>query len=185
MSASCNNDISLVHMPLRAGMIHKSPIYNDHYNTTSGFGRKWHRFFHSSGLNVATNTWCQVISCLTKAIACHHTSNANQWHRLWGIPATIDIIGNITTFNNVYRFIVNMFYCGRIPFHEFELIDTKGVRWPVKSAVATLWGDSSRAHNNECRMRLPWPNGLEIWLPIRTHPRVLWQQTYPEPVVFA
>ena len=82
--------------------------------------------------------WCQVISCLTKAIACHHTSNANQWHRLWGIPATIDVIGNITTFNNIYRFIVNMFYCGRIPFHEFEHIDTKGVRWPVKSAEATV-----------------------------------------------
>ena len=44
-------------------------------------------FFHSSGLNQYTYARCQVISCATKATACHHTLNANHWHRLWEIPA--------------------------------------------------------------------------------------------------
>ena len=68
------------------------------------------------------------ISCVTRAIACHHTLNVNHWHRLLEIPAIIGVTSNITTFNYVCRFFVNMFYCGRNRKNEFKHAGMKGVR---------------------------------------------------------
>ena len=59
--------------------------------------------------------------------ACHHTLNADDWHRLWEIPAIIGVKSNITSFN-YFGFIVSMFYCGRIIFNWFEPVDMSGMR---------------------------------------------------------
>ena len=87
------------------------------------FGGKLHQFYHSSGLNKATYARCQEISCVTRASAL----NDNHWHRLLEIPAIIGVKSNITIFNYVCRFFVNMFYCGRNRFNEFKHADMKGV----------------------------------------------------------
>ena len=44
------------------------------------------------------------------------------------IPAIIGVKSNITTFNYVCRFIVNIFYCGKIIFNGFNHADIKGVK---------------------------------------------------------
>ena len=43
-------------------------------------------FCHDSGLNLASCARRHVISCTTKASACHYTLDANRWHPLWKIP---------------------------------------------------------------------------------------------------
>ena len=73
-------------------------------------------------------SWRQVIPCVTKVSACHHTLHANHWHCLWKIPPIIAVKSKVTTFIQVLRFIVNMFYCGRAAFTVFKHIDIKGVR---------------------------------------------------------
>ena len=100
------------------------------------FGGKLQQFYHSSVPNYATYAWCQEISCVTRASACHHALNGNHWHRLLEIPAIIGVKSNITTFNYVCRFCVNMFYCGRNRFNEFKHADMKGVRYRVTSAAS-------------------------------------------------
>ena len=72
------------------------------------FGGKLHQFYHSSGLNWATYARCQEMSCVTRASACHHTLNDKHWHRLLEIPAIFGVKSNITIFNYVCRFFVNI-----------------------------------------------------------------------------
>ena len=72
----------------------------------------------------ATYPWWQEISCS----ACHHTLSGNHWHRLLKIPAIIGVKSNITTFNYVCRFCVNMCYSGRNRFNEFNHADMKDVK---------------------------------------------------------
>ena len=83
-----------------------------------------------NGLNYATFVWCQVISWVTKVNTCHHTLHAIHWHHLWEIPPIIatGVKSNIKTVNEVHRFIVNMFYYGRIHFTRFKHSDVKSVR---------------------------------------------------------
>ena len=76
-----------------------------------------------AGVRRQANARHQVISCVTKASACHHILHANHWHRLLEILAIIGVKCNITTFNDVYRLIVNMLYCGRISFNGFKHAD--------------------------------------------------------------
>ena len=71
-------------------------------------------FFHSSGLDLATCARRQLILCVTKTSACHHTFHANQWHGLWEIPPVIVVKSNIPFVNKVRRFIVRIFYWGRM-----------------------------------------------------------------------
>ena len=73
-------------------------------------------FFHGSGLNLATYVRRQVITCVTKASACHYTLYANHWHPLREIPPIIGVKSNIITVNQVRKFIVNMIYYGRFIF---------------------------------------------------------------------
>ena len=78
-----------------------------------------------------------VISCVTKASACHHTLHANHWHCLWNISPIIAVKTNVTTSIKVLRFVVNLFYCGRVAFTVFKHADIKGVRQRLTS-TATL-----------------------------------------------
>ena len=78
----------------------------------------------------------QVISCVTKASACHHTLHANHWHCLWKFPPIIAVKSNVTTFIQVLIFVVNMFYCGRVAFIVFKHADIKGVRQCLTSTAS-------------------------------------------------
>ena len=71
-----------------------------------------------------------------KASACHHTLHANHWHCLWKFPPIIAVKSNVTTFIQVLRFVVNMFYCGRVTFIIFKHADTKGVRQCLMSTAS-------------------------------------------------
>ena len=120
--------------------------YHIHVNSTGNthilnhdrmdFGAKWYHFFHSSGLYLATYARRQVISCVTKASACHHIIHANHRHCLWKIPLIIAIQSNVTTFIKVLRFVVNMFYCGWVTFTVFKQADIKGVRQRLTSTAS-------------------------------------------------
>ena len=68
--------------------------------------------------------------------ACHHTLPANHWHCLWEIPPIIAVKSNVTTFLQVLRFVVNMFYCGRVAFTVFKHADIKGVRQRITSTTS-------------------------------------------------
>ena len=68
------------------------------------------------------------VKCVTKASACHHTLHANHWHCLWKFPRIVAVKSNVTTFIQVLRFVVNMFYYGRVAFTVFKHADIKGVR---------------------------------------------------------
>ena len=96
-------------------------------------GGKLHQFYHSNGLNYATYARCQEIPYVTRASACHHALNDNYWHRLLEIPTIIGVESNITIFNHVCRFFLNMFYCGR---NRLTNLNT-----PIWKA----WGSASRA----------------------------------------
>ena len=67
--------------------------------------------------------WRQAISCVTKASACHHAVHANQC-----TSQIIAVKSNVTTVIQIPRFVVNMFYYGRVVFIVFKHADTKGVR---------------------------------------------------------
>ena len=55
--------------------------------------------------------------------------NANQSQSAFlEIPTIIGVKSHITTFNYVYRFISNMFYCGKIIFNGIKHTDNKGVK---------------------------------------------------------
>ena len=78
----------------------------------------------------------QVISCVTKASACHHTLHADHWHCLWKIAPIIAVKSSVTTSIQVLRFVVNMFYCGRVAFTVFKHADIKGVRQRLTSTAS-------------------------------------------------
>ena len=61
----------------------------------------------------------------TRASACHLALNDNHWHRLLEIPAITRVKSYTTIFNYVCKFFVNMFYCGRTRFNEFNHTDMK------------------------------------------------------------
>ena len=98
-----------------------------------GFGAKGDQFFHGSGLNEATYARRQVISCVTKPSACHHTLHANHWHCLWNISPIIAVKSTVTTSIKVLRFVVNMFYCGRVAFTY------------LNTPILKAWASASRA----------------------------------------
>ena len=141
-------------------------LYERNYKTTvwilAGNGIN---FFHSSGLNYATYTRRQINSCVTKASACHHTLQANHWHRLWEILGIIGVKNNIRNFNYVCKLIVNMFYCGRIltvlsmPISKAwctasraqRPITTGIVRRQFPSLSGTTWRNSGSSARNGSR----------------------------------
>ena len=73
---------------------------------------------------------------VAKVSAYHHTLNANHCLYLWEILAIIGVKSNITTFSYFCRFIVNMFYCGRILLSRFNPADIIGVRLCITSTVS-------------------------------------------------
>ena len=79
----------------------------------------------------------EVFSCVAKASSCHHTLHANHWHCLWKIPPIIAVKSNVTTFIQVLRFVVNIFYCGRVAFTVFKHADIKGVGEDMESGPPT------------------------------------------------
>ena len=81
----------------------------------------------------ATYARRQVISCLTKASACHNTLHANHWHCLLKIIA---VKNNVTTFIQILRIVVNMFYCGRVAFTVFKHTNIKGVGQRLTSTTS-------------------------------------------------
>ena len=98
------------------------------------FWRKMASIFYSSGLNLVTFVRCQVISCATKASACHHTLNVDHWHRLWEIPANTGVKSNIATFNRISRFILNMLYWS--VEHHISILTEKYVIHEVKRKMS-------------------------------------------------
>ena len=168
-------------------------------------GAKWLQVFHGSGLNWATYAWRQVISCVTKASACHHTLHANHCHYLWKIPPIIAVKSNVTTFIQILRFVVNMFYHGRVDFTVFKHAETKGVRQrftstaplttgivrrQVPSLRGTTWRSNGRSAWNGSRFICAFyveitnihgltPSGFDFLF--RTRPRALGQQPPPPP----
>ena len=63
-------------------------------------------------------------------------SPRNHWRCLWKIPPIIAVKSNVTTFIQVLRFLVNMFYCGRVAFTVFKLADIKRVRQRLTSTAS-------------------------------------------------
>ena len=53
----------------------------------------------------------------------------------WKIPPIIAVKSNVTTIIQVIRFVVNMFYCGKVVFTVFKHAD-----------MLKAWGSVSRAH---------------------------------------
>ena len=121
------------------------------------FGRKWHQFFHSGGLNYATYARCQVMSCVTKVGVCHHSLHANHRHHSYEILAVTGVKCNITTFNNVCRLIVNIFIV-------IELYLTV-----LNMPISKVWGSASRAQR-------PLPMGIVRWQfpSFKGHPLPMW-----------
>ena len=78
----------------------------------------------------------QVISCVTKASACHHTLHANHWHCLWKIPPITAVKSNVSTFIKVIWLVVNIFHWGRVAFTVFKHADIKGVRQRLTSTAS-------------------------------------------------
>ena len=62
--------------------------------------------------------------------------HANHWHCLWEIPPIIAVKSNVTTFIQVLRFVVDMFYCGRVAFTVFKHADIKGTRQRITSTTS-------------------------------------------------
>ena len=100
-----------------------------------GFWRKMTLIFPGSGLNWATYARRQVILCVTKASACHHTLHPNHWHCLWKIPPNIAVESNITTFIKVLRFIVNVFI----------VVGLFSPYW--NTPILQAWGSTSQAQH--------------------------------------
>ena len=108
----------------------------------------------------------QVISCVTKVSACHHTLHANHWHRLWKIPLIIAVKCNVTTFIKVLRFVVNTFIVVELllPYLNMPVLKawssasraqrplTTGiVRRQFPSLRGTTWRDNGRSAWNGSR----------------------------------
>ena len=69
--------------------------------------------------------------------ACHHSLHTNHWHCLWKIPSIIAVKSNVTTFTQVLRFVVNMFFhCGRVAFTVVIRAHIKGVRQGLASTAS-------------------------------------------------
>ena len=77
----------------------------------------------------------QVISYVTKASACKHTFHTHHWHRLLEILPISFVNDNIASVSKVHRFIVNMFYYGRIVLTRFEIANIKGVTASVTTGI--------------------------------------------------
>ena len=95
-------------------------------------------FYFLVGIHLIKATYVrrQVILCVTKASACHYTLHANHWVCLWQIPPIIAGKGNATTFIQVLRFGVNMFFfCGRVALTVLKHADIKGVRQRLTSTM--------------------------------------------------
>ena len=114
---------------------------NKHYYNLTVWILVWNdKFFHGSRLDLATYAWRQVILCVTKASTCHRTLQANHWHCLWKIPPIIAVKSNITIFIHIPRFLVNMFYCGRVAFTVFVHANIKGLKLRLMSTVSLYAG---------------------------------------------
>ena len=51
-----------------------------------------------------------------------------RWHCFWKIPPIIAVKSSVTASIQVLRFVVDMFYCGRVAFTVFKHADIKGLR---------------------------------------------------------
>ena len=90
--------------------------------------------FSYSSVYLRVTRWdSEVFSCVAKARGCHHTLHANHWHCLWKIPPIIAVKSNVTTFIQVLRFVVNIFYCGRVTFTVFKHADIKDLGEDMES----------------------------------------------------
>ena len=85
----------------------------------------------------------QIISCVTKASACHRTLHPNHWHRLWEILAIIDVKSIIVTFKYVCRFIANMLDCGGILLTDLNSPILKVWSSAPQAKCATMWRSNS------------------------------------------
>ena len=110
----------------------------------------------------ATYARRQVISCVTKASTCHHTLHTNHWHCLWKIPPIVAGKSNVTTFIQVLRFVVNMFYCGRVAFTIFKHANMKGVRQRLHQQ-SPLTTDIVRRQFPSLRDTTWCNNGKSVW----------------------
>ena len=141
------------------------------------FGEKWHQFFYGSGLNWATYARRQIISCVTKASACHYILHANHWYCLWKIHTITDVKSNVTTFIQVNIFVViwlivvglllphlNMAILkawGSAPRAQRPL-PTSIVRRQFPSLRDTTWGKNGRSAWNGSRFEHTCDFYLEI-----------------------
>ena len=101
-----------------------------------GFWREMTSIFHGSGLNQATYARRQIISCVIKASACHHTLHADHWHCLWKIPPIIAVKSNVTTFIQVLRIVV-------------KYVIVAGLLSPyLNTPISKAWGSASRAQRS-------------------------------------
>ena len=97
---------------------------------------------------------------------CRHTLNGNHWHRLLEIPAIIGVKNNITTFNHVCRFFVNMFFAVEIVLTNLNTpvwkawgsaswaqrpLTTGIVRRKFPSLRGTMWHNNGSSTWNGCR----------------------------------
>ena len=152
------------YMPRHLGPLLLTHIHFYYNMTVWILARNYIISFHDSGLNWATYARCQVISCVTKASACHHTLHANHWHCLWKIPPIVAVKSNVTTSIQVLRFVVNMFYCGMVASTVFKYADIQGVRqrltstasldevrWQFPSLRGTTWRNNGRSAWNGSR----------------------------------
>ena len=64
------------------------------------------------------------------------TLHANHSHCLRKIHPIIAFKSNVTTFIQVLRLVVDMFYCGRVAFTVFKHSDIKGVRQRLTSTAS-------------------------------------------------
>ena len=87
---------------------------------------------------------------------CHHTLHANHWHCLWKIPPIIAVKSNVTTFIQILRFIVNMFYCVKVSFTVFKHNVIKGVRQRLTSTASLDDGN--------CEVTIPIVKGHHVTL---------------------
>ena len=134
---------------------HQVTVMNKHYNMTVWIlARNDINFSMAAGLIRLAYARRQVIWCVTKASACHYTLHANHWHCLWKISPIIAVKSFVTTSIQVLRFVVNMFYCGRIAFTVFKHADIKGVRQRLTSTASL--------NDGYCEATIPFVKGHHV-----------------------
>ena len=101
--------------------------------------------------------------CVTNVGTLHHIPHANHFYEiLWPIGVKINRI----RFNDIRRFVINMFHCGWLAFTAFKHQDLRGLsfggwRWCV---VVTVQSGFCEQY-----VTIFHPTGSGLDLPVRTH----------------